>query len=674
MKKIGVLIIGLFSFYHLAAQSDGLSYQAVIINENAQEIPGVDVVGNYLSEAKLEVRFTIYDEYEAVLFQEIQSTETDPYGMINLIIGQGDITGESNFEFDEIDWNGEPKDLMVEISIGESTADFEALSREELLFVPYAYHRNMTATGYLIVDGETTLNDDFEVLNQASSTLTGSLTVDGETYLNNSLVVFNESPTYLTGDLTVDGTATFNGPVELYDLVVLNTTNLEGSLDVNNGSISTLSGPVYMESSMEVDMNATFNAEVMIDGATTITDRLVVNANVNGDQSSTAAYPLEVRGSNQGIMVEIDQIEESDYNFVSFKNGQGNIIGRIEGQTYGEYLAYYRTIFEYAIALLNAGLHGAEAGACGAQFDVGEVWVNGGGAITVAATWGEVHLSEGLNVGVAYNSGGADYAEYIKKANILEDMSPGQIVGVRGGLISKDTEDVDHFMVISSNPVVVGNLQDDMILDEYERVAFIGQVPVKVLGAVEIGDYILPSGNNDGLGIAKSSDEMSFDDYRQIVGIAWTDGKSDLINMANVAIGLNSNDMSSKMEKMQMELESQQKQIDQILALLSGDVLDETAINSIHQSNTPEMKDIHDIARNTMTEEELEIWLSSHKEYFEEVMGTAKTQYEEWEIDYQQYEDIALLIDNPTEALRQMYHGEFMKGMWDKIEKKYGLK
>ena len=43
-------------------KTDGISYQAVIIDNNASEIPGIDVTGNYLSEGQVELKFTIMDE------------------------------------------------------------------------------------------------------------------------------------------------------------------------------------------------------------------------------------------------------------------------------------------------------------------------------------------------------------------------------------------------------------------------------------------------------------------------------------------------------------------------------------------------------------------------------------------------------------------------------------
>ena len=74
----------------LSAQTDGISYQAVIIDPNGQELPGVDAEGNILPNAEISIRFTIIDANNQEEYQEIQTTHTDAYGMVNIIIGQGD--------------------------------------------------------------------------------------------------------------------------------------------------------------------------------------------------------------------------------------------------------------------------------------------------------------------------------------------------------------------------------------------------------------------------------------------------------------------------------------------------------------------------------------------------------------------------------------------------------
>ena len=138
-----ILLINLQVF----AQTDGLNYQAVIIDPDPEEIPGIDVTGNILPNKEINVRFTIYGNSGNTDYQEIHTTKTDEYGMINLVIGKGNsVAGK----FTEIYWDGSIKNLKVEINLDGTYSD---LSDQELLFIPYAYHRDIIASGNLTVDG-----------------------------------------------------------------------------------------------------------------------------------------------------------------------------------------------------------------------------------------------------------------------------------------------------------------------------------------------------------------------------------------------------------------------------------------------------------------------------------------------------------------------------------------
>ena len=123
-------------------------------------------------------------------------------------------------------------------------------------------------------------------------------------------------------------------------------------------------------------------------------------------------------------------------------------------------------------------------------------------------------------VGVAFASGSGDYAEYLPKLNPLQEMEAGQIVGIQQGKISFNTADADNLFVISTQPIVLGNEPEEN-KDHYEKAAFLGQVPVWVQGPVQAGDFILPSGNFDGFGIAIHQEKASAADLANLVGIAW---------------------------------------------------------------------------------------------------------------------------------------------------------
>jgi hypothetical protein len=111
---------------------------------------------------------------------------------------------------------------------------------------------------------------------------------------------------------------------------------------------------------------------------------------------------------------------------------------------------------------------------------------------------------------------------------------------------------------------------------QYEKVAFMGQVPVRVFGKVRAGDCILPSGYVNGIGKAVSPDNLKPEDYSKIIGIAWSDAEGDQLNTVNVAVGLNNNDaaklvakQASKITELENQISGIQTQVNHTNQLLS---------------------------------------------------------------------------------------------------------
>ncbi len=165
-------------------------------------------------------------------------------------------------------------------------------------------------------------------------------------------------------------------------------------------------------------------------------------------------------------------------------------------------------------------------------------------------------LLQGLEntVGVMYASSAGDYAEYLELMNYndFHKITPAQVVGVKGGKISLNTNESDKIMVISTNPAVVGKAPSKEDEKKFKAVAFMGQVPVFVLNKAKVGDYIIPSGNNDGYAVAKSKDMMEIDDYKNIIGIAWEETNSS--KLINVVVGINTNDVVGVIKEQQNKI------------------------------------------------------------------------------------------------------------------------
>jgi hypothetical protein len=542
MKKLFFLVLSFILTVKLFGQSQGISYQAVIIDKKAQEMPGVDITGNILPNQSLMVRFSILDAAGTIEYQEEHATKTDMFGMINLMIGRGTQTVTSPNIFAGIDWNGTPKSLKVDLSLSDADIFYSDFSFDELTFIPYAFHKNITATGSLIVDGMTNLKSRLDVS--------------------------EGSPTFLSGDLTVN-----------------EQTTLQKNLTVN--AASSLKGQV------------TINAVV----------------DENGDDSSYESYPLRIEGSKQGVAVKINGLRSSNNNFVTFWDNE-NIQGRIEGQTTTELLTDPEYIFDNVlfanevirstvdVAKAVAGVASASSsstvcagfGACvtapvpsliaGA---VAEVVMESANLALVVAEPVLYNVFKHTNIGVTYQSGAGDYAEWLPKAILNEKFRPGDIVGVKEGRISKSTDNADHFMVISRNPIVLGNMPEEGKELDYEKVAFMGQVPVRVLGKVRAGDFILPGGSNNGAGIAVSPDSITAGQYHMIVGIAWSGSESLNYSFVNVAVGLNANSVAKLGVKQEQKIKEQETEINSLKEQINqmNDVLAQLVPNfsSLMQKN-----------------------------------------------------------------------------------------
>ncbi len=271
-------------------------------------------------------------------------------------------------------------------------------------------------------------------------------------------------------------------------------------------------------------------------------------------------------GDGIAIKMNVGDIPDADHNYLTFLNKDNDIQGRIEGQTMDELRDSWEYEWETAwfvvdevfiilngIAAISNGPPGgpdwAEAALCAAQ------------AIAYGihyALWTD-YVED--NVGVYIASGSGDYAECLKRLDENESIMAGDIVGVFGGKITKSTRGAHQLMVVSSAPIVLGNMPPASEEYLYEKVAFLGQVPVKVLGPVKEGDYIIPGGMNNGTGIAVSPELMTAEEYTKILGRAWDSSELEDIKLVNVAVGLNSGDIANFVQKQHYRLEQTKEEI-----------------------------------------------------------------------------------------------------------------
>ena len=151
MKKILIFLIGalLLSVSYVNAQVvDGITYQAVAVDEDGKEIAGMDANGNILHSKTMNVRFTIIEGCSSgnIVYQEIHSTNTDPNGLFSVIIGHGEITNDSsNLSILDIDWGGNKHFLKVELDV-KNRNEYKLMGIQQMMAVPYAFHAKTAET------------------------------------------------------------------------------------------------------------------------------------------------------------------------------------------------------------------------------------------------------------------------------------------------------------------------------------------------------------------------------------------------------------------------------------------------------------------------------------------------------------------------------------------------
>ena len=475
--------------------------------------------------------------------------------------------------------------------------------------------KNLNVGGDANFGGHTTFAGPVNVTDatQSTSCTTGALIVAGGTGIGSQLFVcglvkFNSTldvtgATNLFNTLNVAGATTLSST-----LAVTGATNLFNTLAVSGATTlsSTLgvTGATTLSSTLGVTGATTLSSTLNVTGVTTLGDKLnangqvTINACPGGGESAYSAYPLQIQGCDQGIAIKVTGNRQGSNNFISFwdESSGGTMWGRIEGQTLTELhddteykLDLASKIYDVvsgAIDITLATVNLAEVIAFQIEADASVNVCAGLGIVAcppilsfvigsiaevvVAAVEEALVIAEtavaatnlGLfvtnkdnNVGVSYQSGAGDYAECLLRADEKEKIYPGDIVGVKGGKISKNTTGSEKIMVISHKPIVLGNLPQPKDEKKYEKVAFMGQVPVHVFGIVNIGDYIIPNGVNNGVGVAVAPDKIQAEDIKNIVGIAWSSSSEILqIHDINVAVGINVNDN-------QKVIDDQQKQI-----------------------------------------------------------------------------------------------------------------
>lgn len=246
--------------------------------------------------------------------------------------------------------------------------------------------------------------------------------------------------------------------------------------------------------------------------------------------------------------VDVDNSLDNNNQFISFKDVDNRELGSIRAQSVSDWQVNYFS-GAYIVNIL--------ASVVGIDFVGGIV-----GAISEFTNIADAYNS----IGVEYASGNGDYAEWLERVNPAEVISDGDIVGVAGGKITKDLSKAEQVMAVSAKPIMLGNSPKAGLESTGNKIAFMGQIPVKIQGPVASGDYIVGNAATPGYGIAVNPSKMTREQALLVVGRAWDTNSNAGPKMVNTVIGVDNGQFLKVLQDSHDEMQSSRSQVTELEA------------------------------------------------------------------------------------------------------------
>jgi hypothetical protein len=126
---------------------------------------------------------------------------------------------------------------------------------------------------------------------------------------------------------------------------------------------------------------------------------------------------------------------------------------------------------------------------------------------------GGIGVNEQGGAFLASNGSSGDFAEWHPRLPSDQPFEEGDVVGFCApppdakydrSYITRATTGAFQLGVISRRAIMTGSFPGTRSKHDFDTVAYCGRLPVKVIGAARAGDYLVPSGNEDGTAVARS--------------------------------------------------------------------------------------------------------------------------------------------------------------------------
>ncbi len=589
MKKIlfiTVLILAISSMIFAQQVPQGMKYQAVARN----------AAGEILSNRSIILRIDLKSEPSKgsiIFYSEEHVVTTNQLGLFDLVVGEGK-AGKGVFK--DIPWSSE--DIWMGVSLKDKGSVYSSVSESRLMAVPYAFYAQTASK----IVGSSTPNSSPNNDNSSGApaqvwSLKGNSKTNSEvdklgTTDNNDLVMVTNNIERFR--ITKDGDINITQNTDKFVVTIENTNDEEGDgmkiklgrthpawngsgylnvttpAEVFDGAISTIKGWVIDHNASNASQLVNFvpsnytaaMACYVVNGITDrINDALHLPVVIGGWEVCFGKLGCEEVVSEYTLIPAIPKINctalglpsfsvpninfvnvnnslSNKNQFISFIDKDNRELGSIRAQSVVDWEFNYLD-GTYFVNLM-AGMVGIDL-------------VNG----VANAIAGFTNMAKSYNsIGVEYASGHGDYAEWLERTNPFEMISAGDIVGVKGGKVSKNLQGAEQILAVSHNPIVLGNAQSKEREPFGNKIAFTGQVPVKVVGPVNMGDYIIAKGEIQGYGIAIKPAALTTDDLKLAVGRSWETNLNEGPKMVNTLIGVDNGDYIKIMKESQDKIEA----------------------------------------------------------------------------------------------------------------------
>jgi hypothetical protein len=204
MRKIVISLLLFMSFIGYS-QTNGITYQALILNPTGEQLPGVNNSNAPMANKFICLKFTIIDQNSVAEYVETARTTTDEFGMVNLIIGTGFKIGGYASSFANILWNNNPKRLKVDLNDNGTCYSYVEISNQPFTAVPFALFAVNSESTAAIEALQATVTANAAATTSALGLKEDAINKSTTTTLGNSDVLFptqNAVKTYVDSNIT----------------------------------------------------------------------------------------------------------------------------------------------------------------------------------------------------------------------------------------------------------------------------------------------------------------------------------------------------------------------------------------------------------------------------------------------------------------------------------------